>query len=321
MADIHSNSENAGIVNKADFTYRQSELHEWLVCRRSTDWKYWQGLTPKHEGPSAASLGTLVHAGLEDEYRRRSGLWMVEGSDAGPPNLYDRLRPLADSDQGVLADIMLRGYWDWVETTGADAGWTIVGVEQQLTARWPTLIHGHTVDVTGKADLLIVDAFGLPRLVDHKTVDKMNDQQPPSDFQRQTYAVLKQILDGETYAGAMHNKLRKVKRSVQAKPPFYGRDEIHFNKAQLRSHYRHMEGILNEMVYTQLVLAEAKRSGDPGTVDDLEHRLLPPSPHRDCSWRCPMYTVCPMRDDGSAWASFMGENFQSGIIIGEEEVN
>lgn len=298
----------------AEFTFRQSEIHEWLLCRRRTDWNYWQQITPKREGPSAASLGTLVHGGLEDGYRERSGLWLP-----GEGPVYPAMHLTADPTQAKLADTMLRGYWDWVDQTGADAGWTITGVEQSVTARWPSLIHGKTVDVTGKADLLITDAFGLPRLVDHKTVDRLGDRQPPSDFQRQTYAVLKQIIDGETYAGAMHNKLRKVGRSAVAKPPFYGRDEIHFNKAQLRSHYRHMEGILTEMVYTRLVLEEARRSGDAGTVDDLEHRLLPPSPTRECSWRCNMYVVCPMRDDGGAWAAFIGENFIRGTINEEEE--
>lgn len=302
-----------------DFTFRQSELHEWLLCRRRTDWNYWQSLAPRHEGPTAASLGTLVHAGLEDGYRKQSGLWDVEGPNAGPPDLYGRMRATADPKQAELADIMLRGYWEWVETTGADAGWTILAVEKQVTVEWPTLIHGQSVAVTGKADLIIRDAFDLERLVDHKTVDALGAKQPPSDFQRQTYAVLKLLIDGETYAGAMHNKLRKVKRGVNAKPPFYGRDEIHFNLAQLRSHYRHMDAILNEMVYTRLVLADAEAQADAATVDDLEHRLLPPSPTKDCSWRCSFYHLCPMRDDGSAWQSFIGDNFTRGIISAEEE--
>lgn len=296
----------------ADFVYRQSELHEWLVCRRSTDWKYWQAITPKQEKVGAASLGTLVHAGLEDEYRSRGAL---EGEW-----VYNKLKDTADPQQAKLADTMLRGYWDWVDETGADAGWEIIGVEQQRSVVWPSLIHGHSVEVTGKADLLIVDALGLKRLVDHKTVANLNDQQPPSDFQRQTYAVIEQIATGTTYAGAMHNKLRKVGRTAAAKPPFYGRSEIHFNLAQLRSHYRHMETILNEMVYAQLVMADARRTGDPvDELDDLEHRLLPPSPHRDCSWRCDFYQLCPMRDDGSAWQAFIGDNFQKGGMITTEE--
>lgn len=297
----------------ADFTYRQSELHEWLLCRRRTDWQYWQSLSPVRDEANAASLGTLVHAGLEDFYVPQLVVPEPDRIEVYPA-MFLRAHPV----QAELADIMLRGYREWVETTGADAGWSVLAVEKQITVQWPTLIHGCTVEVTGKADLIIVDEFGLERLVDHKTVDRLGDQQPPSDFQRQTYAVLKQLLDGSTYAGAMHNKLRKVKRSATAKPPFYGRDEIHFNLAQLRSHYRHMEGILNEMVYTQLVLRDAPNDE---VIDDLEQRLLPPSPTRDCSWRCSFHTICPMRDDGSAWQTLMGENFIRGTIETEEEPN
>src|SRR5262249_51168517 len=30
----------------ADFVFRQSELHEWLLCRRRTKWQYWDRLEP-----------------------------------------------------------------------------------------------------------------------------------------------------------------------------------------------------------------------------------------------------------------------------------
>ncbi len=172
-----------------------------------------------------------------------------------------------------------------------------------------------TVDVTGKIDLSIVDSFGLPRLVDHKTVDALNAQQPPMDDQRMTYAVLKLLTDDVAYAGTMHNKLRKVRRSAQAKPPFYGRDEKHFTRAMLRSHYRHMDAILNEMVSTRLALLD--ESGDE--LDALEHAMLWPNPTKDCSWRCPFVVMCPMRDDGAVWVDFLGENFTRGIINTETE--
>lgn len=288
------------MIGEADFTFRQSELKEWKLCRRRTKWNYWDRLAPVVDEVGPASLGTLVHAGLEDYYTRQ-----MTGSHNAR---YCELKATADPAQEELAAIMLRGYVEWVEQTGADAGLTIVGVEDQVTVRWPSLIHGHTVDVTGKADLIVVDAFGLDRLLDHKTVQNLNDPQPPQDDQRMTYAVLKMIRDGRTYAGASHNKLRKVKRTGSAKPPFYGRDEIHFTERQLNSHMLHMEAILNEMVYTQLLL----RSAEPGTADNLEHALLWPNPTRDCSWRCEFRTLCQLRDDGVTWVDFIGSNFTRG---------
>lgn len=297
------------------FSFRQSEINEWKHCRRRTDWSYWRNFGEKiNREPGVADLGTLVHLGLEHFY----GTQLVEddGKDWDRLNRWDSALEAADPAHAKLAVVMVRGYKQWVAETGIDAGLKILGVESEISVIWPNLILGQVVEVHGKIDVDAEDEFGLPRGLDHKTVQTFNEKPPPMDDQRMTYNVLRWLKLGAPYTSFAHNRLRKVLRTGTAKPPFYERLPKNFSFTQLRSHYTHIEGILEEMVGARLALAAA---GDQR--DDLEQKLLYPNPTNDCSWRCQFYTLCPMRDDGSDWTTFRDENYTSGILSTEEETD
>lgn len=289
-------------------TIRQSELSSWADCRRRTVLNYWEGYNRKRNlllPPSKADIGTIVHGGLEHHYR---GLGSAHGWVAA-----EALRVEADwapfemtkewKDAYNLAYIMCEGYEQWLEETGADAGFVVTGVERECEVFWGT-IDGYDVYVTGHIDLEGIDALGRPVLVDHKSVVGLSEPEGPHDFQRASYAVLRRMEDGTVFAALLHNQLRRVKRTARATPPFYGRNEVQFNDAHLRKHYRHMDVLVREIVAHERALIEGRIK-----VDDAS---LYPHPTKDCSWKCPMFNVCPMMDDGGDWEWYLSEVFDKG---------
>jgi hypothetical protein len=279
---------------------RQSEIKQWKQCRRRTDLQYGQNLVPKRPDtyiPSKADLGSVVHLALEYYYR--------EG--ASPANIVRLVRAeqarkfpeQADAwaDTYALAEIMVSGYLEWLAEEGEDAGFTVTDVERRVEVPFGNY-HGEEVVVVGHVDLEGVDSFGRPVLIDHKTVQAIEDRSNgPVDDQRLTYAVLRMLEDGTQYGALIHNQLRRVKRTARSNPPFYARTEVQFNIDHLRKHHGHMRQIVNEIVLARQMDNEAR---------DM---YLFPNPTKDCHWSCPFYHVCPMIDDGSDWQWYLGEMF------------
>lgn len=274
-----------------DIYVRQSEIKSWKDCRRKTAWQYWDGLTKKESTISNADVGIAVHAGLQAHYA------------GGQPHTalsdwYDNSPKSEEWQQAyTLASIMVNGYLEWLESTGADAGITITGVEREISV--PFMERGEdTVYITGKVDLEFLDRFDRPMLMDHKTVATIGqDIMAVMDEQRLTYAVLRKLEDGTDYQGAIHNQLKRVKRTSTAKPPFYERFSVTYNTEQLKNHWRHMQGSITEMLNIR-----EKEMNEEDT-----HLYLPPNPGRDCSWKCSYTGMCKLRDDGSDWEAYRDE--------------
>lgn len=268
---------------------RQSEIATFLNCKRQWRLAYQRGLEPQKEKVGAAHLGTLVHAGLEAYYRGRSfrsAICEASGNDVGCTGAADE-DVIANVE---LAAIMVEGYIEWVEETSADAGLEIVAIEKRLEVPFGN-IEGDDIVLTCALDMLVRDVRSRLLIVDHKTVQSLEQRGRilAADFQLLTYAVIVMMWEGEQVDGAIHNELRKVKRGARSKPPFYGRTEVNFNRTQLRNHYRHLHSILTEMV-------RAYQALEAGAD---HHEVAPPHPTNDCNWRCPFLNVCVMHDDGS----------------------
>lgn len=284
--------------------FRQSEFSAFQTCRREWMQQYRLRLVRKREKPSAAGLGTLVHAGHEAHWTGRDPAAAIEALA-----VRDRLiiveKYLPDYEKQVhLAKVMLEGYVDWLEEEGAAVGETVVSVERQMEVPFGEIL-GHEIVVGGKSDREIIDVYGQPKLIDLKTRDQIKvlpqDQQ---DFQRQTYAVLRMMEDGQMYTGAIHEYMRKVLRGPRAVPPFYGRHEVHFTVEQLRKHYLHLVTLLEEMIPLAVDLAEG--------VIQPDDRHLHPHVTKDCDWRCRFQDVCPLFDDGSgAWKWIHQESYET----------
>lgn len=261
---------------------RQSEIKAFKRCRRKWMLSYLRNLEriqyDEHE--ETARIGTEVHAVLDSYYRGGA-------------------MPLLDDS--TLPGIMVEGYLDWLSETGADAGLKVVYSEERIEHPFGTF-HGDEVILTGKLDLVVHDeATGLNLLLDHKTVQSLDQagEQLKVDDQLQTYVLLLRAR-GVEVDGALHNMLRRVKRTAKATPPFYGRRIVRFNEEQLENHEMHLRATLAEMVRQ----AQAIEGG-------VDHHLTAyPNPTKDCTWDCPFLAVCPMMDDGSDWEGFLSQEYR-----------
>ena len=195
-----------------------------------------------------------------------------------------------------LTRIMLNGYFDWLQETGADEGLTIVAsetaVEVELT------VEGTPVTVMGKLDQRFYrELDGAHLFMDDKTCMEMTTFSKWSHMNEQfkMYDWLLQHSTGERTDGGMFNLLRKVKRTPRATPPFYGRIEVRHSAKELESFGHTLMGEIRAILWLRDELDATYNGGEL-----LEN--IYPSPNKDCCWECPYFQACPMVDrmDGSA---------------------
>jgi hypothetical protein len=107
-----------------------------------------------------------------------------------------------------------------------------------------------------------------------------------------TYMILEaaQNKEGERCEGGIFTMLKKVKRTANAKPPFYEQMEVRHNQFALRTFWNRLHGTVADMMKTRKALDEGAEV----------HYVAYPRPSRDCKWKCQFFAVCPLFDDGSA---------------------
>jgi PD-(D/E)XK nuclease superfamily len=281
-----------------DVTASNSELRTFQDCQRRWYLGYHLGLAikPEDDRPVGdAKLGTRVHLALE--------LWYGHGLDplAALRAQYDRARVGRTNDQDLtrlgaeqdLALAMVEGYQDWVAETGADDGLEVTAVEDEL------LVPSGVTGITFRAKLdqrLLRRHDGARLFLDHKTVGSFEHSTTllHMDAQMRFYSMLDRLLAARDPAhprvdGGLWNMLRRSKRTARATPPFYRRDEVRYNQQELRSTWRKAVLIARRIQAAKIELAAG--------VD--HHDVVPPTPSRDCLWKCDFVRVCPLFDDGS----------------------
>jgi len=272
---------------------RQSQLAMFRKCRRAWELEYIRGIElARAPGVTkgARDLGTLVHYLAETYYnggdwretlRARHDAVLAEGEWSGEW-----------AEFFELANIMFEGYVDWLETTAADDGESIVMVEPQLE----TVVgdfHGDTVILTGKPDLVKYNDFtGQYILDDTKTVTRIDTVLVHAP-QLLTYAMILKLEHGIDISIGRTNQLRKVKRTARANPPFYGRPSMFIGVDRLRHHWSQVNGQLDEMV--KLMQYFEERGDSERTEYD---RLFYPSPAPMNCIGCDFAAVCQTMDDG-----------------------
>jgi hypothetical protein len=283
-------------------------------CRRKWYVTTYRRLQPR-VGPapgSPLSIGSLVHDALaayyDPEQRADPVAYALDRVDVtvrDNPGLEDEIRKEND-----LATIMLEGYLEWLEETGADADLVLEGSERVAEASLSddvTLISKLDAPVSRRSD-------GAKLALEHKTVGalrvpaelKLDTQLLTEHLVRFMDAQAKGATPEEAYdqcRGVLYNMLRKVKRTAAAKPPFYGREEVPHNIHELRNHWRHVMAIAREIQHTTERL-------DAG---ESHHTACPPTPIADrCKWDCPLFKICVLADDGSDFEGALGALFEEG---------
>lgn len=279
--------------------FSNSELQTWKRCKRKWWFAFYRRLGLKErEATSARSRGNRVHAALAGWY----------GTDHINP--YETLAETIAHDldefpqqapeiqkEADLCQAMLEGYFDWIAETGADQGLQVLGSEQTIEV--PLEVNGSSVLLRGRLDLRTFrEQDGARFFLDHKTVGNLTEpvRMLHMDEQMLMYHLLEYldaVANGRPIdalmGGGLYNMLRAVKRTSQAKPPFYERVEVRHNAEELRNFYIRVHGEISDIISTRGVLDAGQ---DPKWT-------VYPSPRRDCTWDCAFLPVCPLVDDGS----------------------
>lgn len=283
-----------------------SELQTFKDCRRKWWLTYYRRLQPRERqmvGPLA--LGTRIHSAFEEYYA--NGVPLLEAHSAlvarDKSILIESFRDTVDLEaEAELGRIMLEGYIDWVEENGIDAELEFVSSEEVVSA---PLFDGE-VELQGKLDMRVRrKADGVRMFRDFKTVGgSFADFTSMAHMNEQvlTYMLLEAQKrdESERCDGGIFTMLRKVKRTANARPPFYEQIEVRHNIFTLRSFWNRIHGTISDLLRVRKGLDEG---GEHST-------LAYPRPSRDCKWKCQFFAVCPLLDDGSAAEQAISEMYE-----------
>ena len=301
-----------------------SEIAAWKFCLRHWYLRYFLGLRPKHELPlEKRDSGTRVHLALQ-------GWYVPEGMPQVDPRegietaiMADRMvlsnhllasgcysvNDHADFIKLVKANdverLMVSGYMEWLEETGADAYLQVIEPEAYLEAVFPELCRDD-IRIVGKLDVRVRRTSDRVRmLIDHKTRDVMPKL---SELQRDEQMLFYELLEDLTSSseddrcdGALYNVLRRSKRTATAKPPFYARHYIPHNTHVKRAFRRRLTATIRDMISVE----DALTAG----VHHLD--VAYPNPGKDCEWRCTFARICTMFDDGSRVEDLLRDRYKS----------
>ncbi len=289
-------------------TITQSELRTFRTCRRKWWLSEYRGLRLKEEyqKPSAASLGSLVHVALEADHNGES--WEDTLSEfvadvnerfADNPDYIDDYEAQAEQ-----AQIMIEGYFQWLEETGADQWLTAVEAEQLIEAEF----EGTTL--RGKLDERVVDESGNIFFKDYKTVGNFTDIETQAELNEQFlhYSLILKLNNGDVPVGGIWRMLKKSKRTDRTLSDdgkcgeFYSEHQYEFNDHQIEAYKARLRGMVRDIHEVRVKL-------DGGAA---HHSVVYPTPSKDCSWACQYRAVCPMFDDGSRVEDFISDWYDSG---------
>ena len=283
-----------------------SELQTFKDCRRKWWLQYYRRLQPKYKDVTGAlALGSRIHEALDQYYSKGVPLLEAHSNlvNAEKALLLEEFKDVSELEkEAELGHIMLDGYLQWVEENGIDAELEMVSTEEQITA---PLFNGE-VELTGKLDMRVRRKLDGARMFrDFKTVGgSLSDfaNLAPMNEQIMTYMLLESTKEDEENRsdGGIFTMLKKVKRTANARPPFYDQIEVRHNIFTLRSFWDRIHGTIADLMKVRKALDEGE--------SPAFHAY--PRPSRDCKWKCPFFNVCTLVDDGSAAEQAISEMFE-----------
>jgi hypothetical protein len=294
-------------VIQEPYKISNSEIQVFKDCRRKWWLNYYRRLLPKKkEYTGALALGSRIHEALDQYYSNGTPLLEAHASlvqkdiETLQAEFRDTYNLEAEAD---LGRIMLEGYLDWVDDEGIDASLEMISTEEIISM---PLFDGK-VELQGKLDMRVRrKSDGVRMFRDFKTVGgSFSDfaNQAQMNEQILTYMLLEHAQNKnpeERSEGGIFTMLKKVKRTANAKPPFYDQIEVRHNVFTMRSFWQRIHGTISDLLAVKKGLDEG---GDPNF-------LAYPSPSKDCKWKCQFYTVCPLIDDGSAAEAAISEMYE-----------
>jgi hypothetical protein len=188
----------------------------------------------------------------------------------------------------AYADVVLDGYFKWLTETRADDEYDFRESEVKLAVPGPvegTELFG-ILDLAGdhkpSGDLFVMDTKVVASIDEAIRILHLNEQAP-------LYAILSKITDPDETRGfrVVWNFIKKTKQTARSKPPFYQRYELALNIDQLRQFWEQLHGQTMEILRTEQRLL----SGESHIT------VAPPTPSRDCTWKCQYFAICGVMND------------------------
>jgi CRISPR/Cas system-associated exonuclease Cas4 (RecB family) len=292
---------------KKPYRVSNSEIQVFKDCRRKWWLNYYRRLMPKTtQYTGALALGSRIHEALDQHYSKGIDLLeahrlLVEKDIAA---LVEDYRDTSDLEaEAELGRIMLEGYLEWIEDQGIDAELEMISTEEIIEM---PLLDGEVI-LQGKLDMRVRRKIdGVRMFRDFKTVggsfaDFANQAQ--MNEQILTYMLLEhaQNVDpSERSEGGIFTMLKKVKRTANAKPPFYEQMEVRHNVFTMRAFWQRIHGTITDLM-------NVKKSLDAGADPNF---VAYPRPGKDCKWKCQFYTICPLIDDGSSAEAAIADMYE-----------
>lgn len=299
--------------------FSNSELRTFKRCRRKWWLQWYRGLQlkrPVYTG--AAAIGNRLHRALQGWYVPEGQIridpratleeiikqdwFLIEQSNEEdiPEGTQKKFKQESDLERAMIA-----GYMEWIQETGKDAEFEVIASETYLEVEITDNIHyTNPTKIIGKLDVRVKRKHdGVRQFMDHKTVQEFSTQTLtlPLDEQMLHYFLLEFLstTEGEERCdAALYNMIRKVKRTAAAKPPFYKRIEITYNRHQIDSYFARLLETIEDIRIT---------------TDHIENGIVSvayPNPTRDCVWDCPFFSVCGMFDDGSRVNAMLDQYYE-----------
>ena len=293
--------------NAQPYKLSNSELQVFKDCRRKWWLNYYRRLQPRkkdYTGPLA--LGSRIHEALDRYYSKDTPL-LDAHAELVQEEMGKMVAEYRDTStlesEAELGRIMLEGYLEWVENEGIDAELEMISTEEIISM---PLLNGE-VELQGKLDMRVRRlSDGVRMFRDFKTVGgSFTDfaSQAQMNEQIKTYMLLETAQNKspeERSEGGIFTMLKKVKRTANARPPFYEQIEVRHNVFTLRAFWQQIHGVIRDLIGVKKALDEG---ADPNYA-------AYPRPTKDCKWKCQFYAVCPLIDDGSAAEAAIEEMYE-----------
>lgn len=280
-----------------------SDIAQFLACRRKWAWSFVHDFQRPEKQYGALALGTRVHACLEEQYR--------DGAD--PLVVHERLAKEAVAkaeaqgeryidqvyDDIIVSRNCILAHQDWLETSGEDALYETVAVEQKVEA---PLLDGQVM-LRGKVDLIQrrIDTGGIVS-VDWKTQGNYwggQREKLERSYQHHVYLTILLGMQAEGrlapedfIEGAHYVVIKKVKNLAKTTTPLVERFRAPATLRLAKTKKAQIEQICKEMIRTMESL-------------ELEGSSLAyPTPQGECRF-CDFKHPCEIADESPLAARAM----------------
>jgi hypothetical protein len=249
-----------------------SDLGKHAQCKRAWWLSTYRRLRPLDEPPTGPlPFGSRIHAALEAYYdgtlpspvlawtALMAHEYAVDESNGG-------MHTASLDKESKLGHTMLEGYLEWVDESGEDAKYEVIGVEDQLQqyltmeARVDGEDYVVSVLVRGKLDrrlrrksdgaVLVGDFKTTASVAETAIADQLASPQP------RLYLMLERAHapQDQWSAGFVITMLRKVLRTKTSNPPYYMRLEHTVTPVELEAYTARLRGAVEDLATTQLRL-------------------------------------------------------------------